>query len=59
MSLAGKQVDASGIHTRNNQVSSNVALIFEEVLFELSDSSDDTGSTAGGEGVQRNVGGGE
>jgi hypothetical protein len=51
MSLAGKQVHAHGIHPRNNQVGTNVALVFEEVLFELGDGGDDAGSTAGGEGV--------
>ena len=52
-------MDACGIHARNNQVRTDVALVFEEVLFELGDGRDDTRSTAGGEGMQGNVGGGE
>jgi len=42
---------ASRVNASDNQVGANIPLVLEEVLFELGDGCDDTGGTAGGEGM--------
>jgi hypothetical protein len=55
----GEEVGAGRIAASDDEVRANVALVTEEVLLEEGHAGDDTGLTAGREGVQLELGGDE
>ena len=59
MRVHGEEVGPGGITAGDDEVSADVALVAEEVLFEHGHDGDDAGFAAGGEGVQLEVGGDE
>lgn len=63
MGVDGEEMCASGVNTGNDEVSANVTLVAEQVLFQHGHAGNDAGLAAGGEGVQFEVrgddGGGE